>query len=384
MAITKRMDSPVLALARQLVQQHSVTPEDAGCQKILAARLHTAGFHIKHLRFGEVDNLWAVHGDDGPLFCFLGHTDVVPTGPEAEWQHPPFAAMVDESHLHGRGAADMKGSVAAMVVAGERFVAEHGKHLGRIAFLLTSDEEGAATDGTAKVVEELQRQGEHIRWCLVGEPTCSLHFGDTVKNGRRGSLSAVLTVRGTQGHIAYPEQSINPIQKALPALRALDEEIWDEGNAHFPPTGLQFSNVRAGVGAHNVIPGKLEVLFNFRYSTASNAQNLRQRTEKILSAHNLDFQIAWQEGGKPFLTEGGDLLEAVTAAVRQHSGRTPCLSTTGGTSDGRFVAPTGSQVAEFGPINRTIHRIDEKARIGDLEQLCTIYEEVLTRLLTDD
>ena len=378
------MASPILALAQELIRLPSVTPEDAGCQKILATRLQKAGFHSEHLRFGEVDNLWAVHGSDGPLFCFLGHTDVVPTGPETEWQHPPFAATIDGGELHGRGAADMKGSVAAMIVAGERFVSRHGKHRGRVAFLLTSDEEGPAVNGTAKVVEELQRRGEQIRWCLVGEPTCSEHFGGMIKNGRRGSLSAVLTVHGTQGHIAYPEQAINPIQTALPALQALDNEAWDEGNAHFPPTSFQFSNVQAGVGAHNVIPGEMKVMFNFRYSTESDAQSLRQRSEHILQSHNVDFRIEWQEGGKPFLTEHGELLDTLTRAVRQHTGQTPVLTTVGGTSDGRYIAPTGSQVAEFGPINSTIHRIDERVSIEDLERLSTIYEEVLTQLLTGE
>ena len=377
------MDSPTLALARDLLRCPSITPQDAGCQKILAARLHTAGFRIEHLRRGKVDNLWAVHGDSGPLLCFLGHTDVVPPGPETQWQYPPFAATVAGGYLHGRGAADMKGAVAAMVVAGERFITAHAGHRGRIAFLLTSDEEGPATDGTAKVIDHLQQQGESIRWCLVGEPTCSEQLGDTVKNGRRGSLSALLTVRGVQGHIAYPELSVNPIHRALPALQALSDEAWDQGNAHFPPTGFQFSNVQAGVGVHNVIPGEITAAFNFRYSTESSAESLQQRVQEILLHHACDFHIEWQEGGRPFLTEGGELLEAVLAAVHQHTGRQPALSTSGGTSDGRFVAPAGSQVVECGPLNTTIHRIDEQVSTQDLEQLTVIYEEILLRLLPD-
>lgn len=375
--------SPTLQLTQALLRRPSVTPHDAGCHALLTQRLRNIGFQIEPLRFGDVDNFWAVRGDSGPLFCFAGHSDVVPTGPEAQWRFPPFEPTLHDGMLYGRGAADMKGSLAAMVTACERFVAAHPDHPGRIAFLITSDEEGPAVNGTVKVVQWLGERGERIRWCLVGEPSSSTRLGDVVRNGRRGSLGGVLTVRGVQGHVAYPELARNPIHLAAPALAALAAETWDHGNDFFPATSFQISNIRGGTGATNVIPGELEVSFNFRFSTESNEASLKARTEALLKRHGLEFAIAWTLSGLPFLTEPGELVDATVEAIRAETGAAPTLSTGGGTSDGRFIAPTGAQVIELGPVNATIHKLDECVRADDLDGLSRIYERILERLLAN-
>ncbi|MFZ2209047.1 MAG: succinyl-diaminopimelate desuccinylase [Porticoccaceae bacterium] len=370
-----------LALACDLIRCPSVTPADAGCLDLLGARLAAAGFALAPLPFGEVSNLWAVRGDAGPLFCFAGHTDVVPPGPESEWRHPPFAPQIQNGILYGRGAADMKGALAAMVTAVEAFVAAHPQHPGRIGFLLTSDEEGPAQDGTARVVDWLRGRGMIPDWCLVGEPSSSTTLGDVIRNGRRGSLNGSLRVRGVQGHVAYPERADNPIHRAAPALAALAAEIWDRGNAHFPPTSFQISTIAAGEGVTNVIPGELRVLFNFRFSTAVTAAQLQARTEAILDRHGLDYALDWQLSGEPFLTPVGDLVNAAVGAVHDRTGTHTKLSTGGGTSDGRFIAALGTQVVELGLLNASIHKIDEQAAVADLELLSEIYRDVLERLL---
>lgn len=373
--------SPTLDLAIDLIQRPSVTPEDEGCQALMMARLAAIGFHCEPLRFGEVDNFWAVRGDDGPLLCFAGHTDVVPTGPESDWQTPPFEPEISGGMLRGRGAADMKGSLAAMVTACERFVSEHPDHRGRIAFLITSDEEGPAKNGTVKVVEWLESRGEKIDWCVVGEPSSTDAVGDVIKNGRRGSLGAVLKVRGIQGHVAYPHLAKNPIHLAAPALAELAAEQWDEGNDFFPATSFQISNINGGTGATNVIPGELEVVFNFRFSTELTADILQQRTEAILDKHGLDYALEWNLSGQPFLTSEGPLVEAAQKAIRRVTGRDTVLSTAGGTSDGRFIAPTGAQVVELGPVNATIHKVDECVNAEDLNQLSAMYQAMMDDLL---
>ncbi len=373
--------SPTLALAMELIRRRSVTPEDAGCQALLAQRLKPLGFTIDWMRFGEVENLWARRGAEGPLFVFAGHTDVVPPGPEVQWQSPPFEPTLRDGHLYGRGAADMKSSIAAMVTACERFLAAHPEPKGSIAFLITSDEEGPAVDGTVKVVERLEQRNEKIDWCLVGEPTCATRLGDTLKNGRRGSLGGRLRVLGKQGHIAYPHLANNPIHAALPALTELTAIRWDEGNAFFPPTSFQISNIHGGTGATNVIPGELEVLFNFRFSTEVTEETLRQRVESLLDSHGFDHELEWTLSGHPYLTRPGRLVEACRRAIREVTGMEAELSTSGGTSDGRFIAPTGAQVVEFGPLNATIHQIDERIGVEELEQLSGIYERILEQLL---
>lgn len=370
-----------LALCCDLVRRASVTPDDAGCQAAMIEHLDRLGFCSTRLRFGEVDNFWATRGGSGPILVFAGHTDVVPTGPVDQWHTPPFEPTLIDGVLYGRGTADMKASLAAMLVASEEFLGEHPDHPGRIGFLITSDEEGAAVDGTVKVMEYLQQQGEQIDWCLVGEPSSTTRLGDTVKNGRRGSLGAVLTVRGVQGHIAYPHLADNPIHRALPALQALTGETWDQGNEFFPPTSLQLSNIHSGTGATNVIPGTLEVLFNFRFSTEVTDRALRERTEAILVSHGLDFDIRWQLSGQPFLTAGGELLEATVDSIRAVTGLAAELSTAGGTSDGRFIAPCGVQVVELGPVNATIHKLNEAVLAEDLPRLAAIYRGILERLL---
>jgi len=374
-------DSSTLQLARELIARRSVTPEDAGCQTLLAQRLLQSGFHIESLRYGEVDNLWARRGDAGPLFVFAGHTDVVPPGPESDWTTPPFSPTQKDGVLYGRGAADMKGSIAAMVTACERFVQQHPAHRGSIAFLLTSDEEGPAVDGTVKVVEWLREQGQAIDWCLVGEPTSSRRVGDVIKNGRRGSLNGRLLVHGQQGHVAYPQLARNPIHLAAPALQELCAITWDEGSEHFPQTTFQISNIHAGTGASNVIPGILSVDFNFRFSTALTDDQLRTRVTEILDAHGLEYELQWTLSGQPFLTPAGELVDATRQAVSAVCGYNAELSTSGGTSDGRFIAPTGAQVVELGPVNASIHKIDEHVDMTDLDRLSEIYEEVLRRLL---
>ena len=370
-----------LALTCELIRRQSVTPEDAGCQALMMERLQQLGFTCTRLRFGEVENFWAVRGESGPLLVFAGHTDVVPTGPESGWDSPPFEPTLRDGMLYGRGAADMKGSLAAMLVACEDFVARNPEHSGRIGFLITADEEGPAHNGTVKVIEHLQQQGEHIDWCLVGEPSSSARLGDVVKNGRRGSLGAVLTVRGVQGHIAYPQLADNPIHRALPALHALTCQVWDQGNAYFPATSLQISNIASGTGATNVIPGELQVVFNFRFSTEVTAHDLQRRTENLLRAHKLDYSIDWHLSGEPFLTPAGNLVQAVVDSIRDVTGLETELSTAGGTSDGRFIAPTGAQVVELGPVNATIHKRNECVIAADLPQLARLYLGVLERLL---
>ena len=371
-----------LALCCDLISRPSVTPEDHGCQALMIARLEAIGFQATPLRFGDVDNFWAVHGTDGPLLVFAGHTDVVPTGPEEQWNTPPLEPSLVGDTLYGRGAADMKASLAAMVVACEEFLAINPEHTGRIGFLITSDEEGPATDGTVRVMEWLQQQGEQIDWCLVGEPSSTNVLGDVIKNGRRGSLNARLTVKGVQGHIAYPHLADNPIHLAAPAMNTLTREVWDEGNSFFPPTSMQISNINGGTGATNVIPGELEIVFNFRFSTELTDMDLRQRTEAILDAHELDYDIQWSLSGQPFLTPSGKLVEAAVDSIRAETGIETELSTSGGTSDGRFIAPSGAQVVELGPINATIHKLNEEVHAPDLPHLMAIYRGIMERLLT--
>jgi succinyl-diaminopimelate desuccinylase len=374
--------TPTLELACELIQRASVTPDDQGCQLLLATRLELLGFQTEHLRFGDVDNLWARHGSDAPVFVFAGHTDVVPPGPPEEWTSDPFRPDIRDGHLYGRGAADMKGSIAAMVTACERFLATHDKHTGSIAFLITSDEEGPAVDGTVKVVEHLAERDEHIDWCLIGEPSSQQQLGDMVKIGRRGSLNATLTVNGRQGHVAYPQLADNPIHRAAPALAELAAVEWDPGNEHFPPTTFQISSIRAGTGASNVIPGTLKLDFNLRFSTASSTESLQERIRDILSGHGLDYAIDWNLSGQPFLTEPGELVTAVSIAIRDVTGLKTELSTSGGTSDGRFIAPGGSQVVELGPSNATIHQVNENVNIDHLEKLSLVYEKVMEIMLT--
>ncbi|MGD8175387.1 succinyl-diaminopimelate desuccinylase [Marinimicrobium sp. ARAG 43.8] len=373
--------TPTLELAQDLISRRSVTPEDAGCQDLMIQRLKAIGFTVERLRFGEVDNFWATRGDSGPLLAFAGHTDVVPTGPETEWRHPPFEPVVERGMLYGRGAADMKGSLASMVVACERFVEAHPSHRGRIGFLITSDEEGPSVNGTVKVVEWLEEQGIKMDWCIVGEPSSTERVGDVIKNGRRGSLGAVLTVKGVQGHVAYPHLADNPIHRAAPALAELAAQTWDEGNDFFPATSFQISNINGGTGATNVIPGDVQVVFNFRFSTEVTEAQLRERTEAILDRHGLTYEVQWVLSGQPFLTAEGELVEALVQAIAQHTGQKPVLSTAGGTSDGRFIAPTGTQVVELGPVNDTIHKVNECVRAEDLDTLTDLYTETLTLLL---
>ncbi|MBL34974.1 MAG: succinyl-diaminopimelate desuccinylase [Oceanospirillaceae bacterium] len=373
--------TPTLQLAFDLISRHSVTPEDAGCQELMMERLAAAGFSNEPLRFAEVDNFWSRRGDSAPVVCFAGHTDVVPTGPEANWTHAPFIPQIVDGLLYGRGAADMKGSLAAMIVATENFVKKHPDHKGSIAFLITADEEGPAKNGTVKVVETLEARNEKIDMCIVGEPSSTNQTGDVVKNGRRGSLGCVLKVKGIQGHVAYPHLAKNPVHIAAPALAELAAEEWDQGNEFFPATSFQISNINAGTGATNVIPGECEVVFNFRFSTELTADILKQRTQAILDKHGLEYDIDWNLSGEPFLTSRGALVDASVQAIREVTGLETELSTAGGTSDGRFIAPTGSQVLELGPCNATIHKVDEHVTAADLDILTTIYERILELLL---
>jgi len=373
--------SPTLALTLDLIRCPSVTPVDANCQELMIQRLEAIGFYIERLRFGEVDNFWARRGTTEPVFAFAGHTDVVPTGTLSAWHSEPFQPEIRDGMLYGRGAADMKGSLAAMVVACEQFVAKHPNHRGSIAFLITSDEEGVATDGTVKVVEHLEARQEKMTWCLVGEPSSTTTIGDVIKNGRRGSLNAALTVIGVQGHVAYPQLADNPIHRIAPALAELTAEVWDNGNAFFPATSFQISNINSGTGATNVIPADVKVLFNFRFSTEVTAEQLKARSEAILQKHGLKYDIVWNLSGLPFLTAKGELVAASVAAIKQVVGIDTELSTSGGTSDGRFIAPTGAQVLELGPINATIHKINECVNAADLDTLTEIYEGILVRLL---
>ena len=374
--------SDTLELSLQLLRQPSVTPVDHNCQDIMAERLKKIGFNIESMRFEDVDNLWARKGTEGPVFCFAGHTDVVPTGSLDAWHSDPFAPEIRDGKLYGRGSADMKTALAAMVVASERFVAKHPDHKGSIAFLITSDEEGPSINGTVKVVETLEARNEKMDWCLVGEPSSTHRLGDIVKNGRRGSLNAVLTVKGKQGHVAYPHLAINPIHTASKALAELCETVWDNGNEYFPATSFQVSNIQAGTGATNVVPGTMTVTFNFRYSTEVTAEQLKARVLEILDLHQLNYDIQWTLSGLPFLTPVGELVNAAKNAIRNVTGVETELSTSGGTSDGRFIAPTGAQVLELGVLNATIHQINEHVNIDDLEPLAEIYEQILEGLLT--
>jgi succinyl-diaminopimelate desuccinylase len=375
--------SATFDLACDLISRPSVTPDDMGCQDVMIQRLEAIGFTIERLRFDDVDNFWARRGeiDCAPVFAFAGHTDVVPTGPKDQWHSDPFKPEVRDGLLYGRGAADMKGSLAAMVTACERFVAEHSDHQGSIAFLITSDEEGPSINGTVKVVKHLEARGEKIDWCLVGEPTSTDKVGDIIKNGRRGSLGCQLTVHGVQGHIAYPHLAKNPIHLFAPALTELSNIEWDQGNDYFPATSFQVSNINGGTGATNVIPGDLHVIFNFRFSTEVTEQQLRDGVEAILDKHQLNYTINWTLSGNPFLTPPGALVNATVDAIKDATGIDAELSTSGGTSDGRFIAPTGSQVIELGPRNDTIHKINECVNAKDLDKLSVIYERVLVKLL---
>jgi succinyl-diaminopimelate desuccinylase len=370
-----------LALAQELIRRPSVSPEDHGCLQVIAQRLEAVGFRVERMPFGPVENLWARHGSSGPVLCFAGHTDVVPTGPREEWQTDPFEPVVKDGVLYGRGAADMKSGLAAMITASERFVTAHPDHSGSLAFLLTSDEEGPSVDGTRRVVEVLEARGEKIAWCVVGEPTSSDVLGDTVKIGRRGSLSGKLTVHGIQGHVAYPHLADNPVHAVAPALAELAAKIWDKGNEFFQPTTFQISNVSAGTGAPNVIPGELKARFNIRFSTEQTVEKLQQSITEIFNRHKVNYTVEWFVSGLPFFTPPGHLSAAVQQAVHEKTARKPELSTTGGTSDGRFIAPTGAQVVELGVINATIHKVNENVRIADVVAVSEIYERVMQLLL---
>jgi len=374
--------SAIVELLSELIRRRSVTPDDAGCQRVVADRLQRAGFQVEQLHYGDVDNLWATHGSGNPVFVFLGHTDVVPSGPETEWTTPPFDPAIRDGLLYGRGAADMKAGVAAMTLALESFATEHPRHPGTVALLLTSDEEGPSNlHGVRRVVEEFRRRGQRIDWCVVGEPSSAQRLGDVVRVGRRGSLSGALVVKGVQGHVAYPDKVRNPIHLAAPALAELASTRWDEGNAEFPPTSFQISNIRAGTGALNVVPGALEVQFNFRFCTASSAQSLRERTEAILRRHGLDVDLRWDLSGEPFLTRAGPLRDAVTATIENVCGITPKADTGGGTSDARFIAPMGAEVVEVGAVNATIHKVNECVVMSDLEKLPLLYRRIVERLM---
>ena len=375
--------SETLQLAFDLISRRSVTPEDAGCQELMISRLEPLGFKVERLRFGEVDNIWLRRGDKAPVIAFAGHTDVVPTGPEANWDSLPFTPEIKDGMLLGRGAADMKGSLAAMVTACEHFITRCSDHQGSIAFLITSDEEGPAKNGTVKVMEHLENRNEKIDWCLVGEPSSTEKPGDIIKNGRRGSFHADICIQGHQGHVAYPHLAENPVHIAAPALTDLSREIWDNGNAFFPPTSFQITDIRTGseIGAENMIPGALNMHINFRYSTEVTANELKKRTEAILDRYGLDYTAEWRISGEPFLTAEGALVAAAKDAVLQVTGYEAELSTSGGTSDGRFIAPTGAQVVELGPVNATIHKVNECVRAADLDILSRIYEQILENLL---
>ncbi len=375
------MSKETLTLAQTLIARRSITPADNGCQEILINRLEKLGFNIERMRFGEVDNLWARRGNTAPVLCFAGHTDVVPTGPLEQWHSDPFTPTIHDGKLYGRGAADMKTSLAAFVTAIEAFVTKHDNHNGSIALLITSDEEGPAIDGTVKVVETLQARNERLDYCIVGEPTCTEQLGDTIKNGRRGSLSGNLTIKGIQGHIAYPHLAKNPIHLAAPAIAELAKAEWDQGNEYFPPTTWHISNINGGTGATNVIPGKVNLLFNFRFSTASTVESLKNRMHEILDRHKLDYELAWELSGKPFLTPKAELANAMRDAICAVTKIEPQLSTSGGTSDGRFIANICSQVVEFGPCNATIHKLNENVGINEIEPLSEIYQRTMENLL---
>jgi succinyl-diaminopimelate desuccinylase len=373
--------SKTLDLTKELISKKSITPLDEGCQELLISHLELLGFKIEKMPYGKVKNFYAKKGHEAPLLVFAGHTDVVPTGPEAEWSSPPFEPTVKNDKLYGRGAADMKASLAAFLVSIEEFLDENKNHKGSIGLLITSDEEGVAVDGTVKVIEALKNRKEKIDFCIVGEPTCVSKFGDTVKNGRRGSLSAKLKVKGIQGHIAYPELIKNPIHEVAPAIDDLVKTIWDEGNEYFPKTSWQISNINGGTGATNVVPGVVEILFNFRYSSASTADALKSRFVKILNKHHLNYDIDWEHSGEPYLTEKGSLVNVLSDAVEEISGIKPTISTTGGTSDGRFISKLCDQVVEFGPINESRHKINENVIVKDIETLKNIYKLAISKIL---
>ena len=372
--------SETLKLAEDLISRASVTPEDGGCQKLIAERLEKIGFNAEHLCFAEVENLWITHGNGAPYLIYVGHTDVVPAGPLDNWTSDPFKPEIRDGFLYGRGAADMKGSVACMVTALERFIKDHPGHKGTVGMLITSDEEGPSINGTRKVIEYLDSKKIKIDWCLVGEPTCLNTVGDVIKNGRRGSLGAELRVYGVQGHVAYPHNAVNPIHLASPALAELSGITWDNGNEFYPPTSFQISNIHGGTGADNVIPGHVDIMFNFRFSTEVTHEELRKRVEDVLDRHELNYDIEWKLSGEPFLTPRGKLLDAIVATVKEITGINPEISTSGGTSDGRFVAPTGAEVVELGPVNASIHKIDECVKVEDLDTLSSIFEKTLQKL----
>ncbi|HIF9495716.1 TPA: succinyl-diaminopimelate desuccinylase [Photobacterium damselae] len=374
-------DSPVISLAKDLLSRRSVTPEDAGCQDVMIERLRQLGFCIETMVFDDTTNLWARRGTQAPLFVFAGHTDVVPSGPIEQWHTHPFEPTIKGGMLYGRGAADMKGSLACMIVAIERFIAENPDHQGSIGLLITSDEEGPFINGTTRVVDTLEARNEKINLCIVGEPSSTLVVGDVVKNGRRGSITGDLTVKGIQGHVAYPHLADNPVHRALPALAELAAKTWDNGNDYFPPTSFQIPNINAGTGASNVVPGECQVQFNFRFSTELTDEAIKAQVHEILDQHQLDYHLNWTLSGHPFLTEKGTLVDAVVAAIEEVAHITPELSTSGGTSDGRFIARTGAQVVELGPVNATIHKVNECVKIEDLELLTDMYQKVLEKTL---
>ena len=374
-------EHPELALLVDLMRRRSVTPDDAGCQDVIAARLQDAGFACDAMPFGDVTNLWARRGESSPLFCFAGHTDVVPPGDSDEWRSDPFEPDIREGCIYGRGSADMKSGLAAMVVAVERFVRKHPEHRGSIAFLITSDEEGRARDGTLRVIEALTEKGDHIDWCVIGEPSSQETLGDVIRIGRRGSLSGMLEVRGIQGHVAYPHLADNPIRRFAPVLAELHEIKWDDGNDYFPPTSFQVVNLQSGIGAPNVTPGGLSARFNFRYSTEWDHHGLKERVHAIIDAHEFDYELNWHLSGEPFLTEPGELIDAVCEAAREQTGSSPELSTAGGTSDGRFISPAGADVVELGPVSASIHKIDEHVREQDVAALSQMYQRILELLL---
>lgn len=375
-------DSPVIALAKDLISRISVTPEDAGCQDVMIERLQKLGFKIETMIFEDTTNLWARRGTAAPLFVFAGHTDVVPAGPSELWHTPPFEPTIIDGYLHGRGAADMKGSLACFVVAIERFLAENPDHPGSIALLITSDEEGPFINGTTRVIDTLEARHEKIDMCIVGEPSSTHFVGDVVKNGRRGSITGDVTIKGTQGHVAYPHLADNPVHRAMPALAELAAITWDNGNAYFPPTSFQIANLQAGTGAANVIPGEFHVQFNFRFSTELTADDIKRKVHSVLDAHGLDYELKWTFSGHPFLTDEGTLLEAAVEAIEAVNHQKPELLTTGGTSDGRFIARTGAQVVELGPVNATIHKVNECVKVADLEKLTDMYQKILEKSLS--
>ncbi|MGF1786287.1 succinyl-diaminopimelate desuccinylase [Photobacterium swingsii] len=374
-------ESPVIALAKDFISRQSVTPEDAGCQDVMIARLEKIGFTIETMVFEDTTNLWARRGSEAPLFVFAGHTDVVPSGNVAQWHTPPFEPTIIDGYLHGRGAADMKGSLACMIVAVERFIAENPDHTGSIALLITSDEEGPFINGTTRVIDTLEARNEKIDMCIVGEPSSTHEVGDVVKNGRRGSITGDVTIKGTQGHVAYPHLADNPVHRAMPALAELAATTWDNGNDYFPPTSFQIANLAAGTGASNVIPGEFNVQFNFRFSTELTDEDIKRKVHSVLDAHGLDYDLKWTLSGQPFLTDHGTLLDAVVTAIETVNHKRPELLTTGGTSDGRFIARTGAQVVELGPVNATIHKVNECVKVADLEKLTDMYQKVLENAL---